>query len=373
MRVRQLGKGFRTALTALILMTGTVLFGTTLHAEGIKYLTDGASPEREVFGDVGGGGSGKIVVANRGSGTIDVISTATDESIGSYPLPAGDNSPEPMYVYATPNMRRVFVGDRANDRVVAFDSRTFEVVGMAETGRGVFHMWGSTALGHLWVNCDIDNTTAVIDMRTLETVATIPMPADLVALGGKPHDVIVSPDGFFGYVTLIGVDGESDYVVQFDARTFEEIGRAAVGDDPHVSLTPRTGNLYVPSQGGNAVYVLDRFTLEPVATIGVPGAHGAGMRVNGLYFYTANLPGGGVDALWLIDTRTNEIVGGPVDAPYSVPHNIALTSNGKKLYLTHSGPNDKVTIYRTTGDNPVPEYMGEVTVGMNPFGIAFTK
>jgi len=54
-----------------------------------------------------------------------------------------------------------------------------------------------------------------------------------------------------------------------------------------------------------------------------------------------------------------------------VPHNIALTPNGRKLYVTHSGPNDKVSIYRIHGNDPVPVLVGDVTTGMNPFGLAF--
>ena len=50
---------------------------------------------------------------------------------------------------------------------------------------------------------------------------------------------------------------------------------------------------------------------------------------------------------------------------------LALTPNGRKLYVTHSGPNDKVSVYRTRRGNPVPEYVGEVSVGQNPFGIAY--
>jgi len=276
-----------------------------------------------------------------------------------------------MYVFYSPIQRRVFVGDRANDRVVAFDADTFEVDGMAAAGSGVFHMWGSRATGELWVNNDIDNTTSVIDMRTLETVATIPTPADLVAMGGKPHDVIVDPQGFFAYITVIGVAGPGDYLVQVDARSYEIVATAMVGDDPHVSLSAGKPNLYVPAQGSDVVNVLDRGSLASAAEIAVPGAHGAGMRVNGRYLYTTNLPDGGNDALWVIDTATNTVVGDPVDTPYSVPHNIAITPNGRKIYVTHSGPNDKVTIYQTDGTSPVPFLIGEVTVGMNPFGIAY--
>jgi DNA-binding beta-propeller fold protein YncE len=316
-------------------------------------------------------GGGKLAVANRASGTISVISTNTDAAT-TYALPAGDLAPEPMYVFYSPIQRRVFVGDRANGRVVAFDADTFAVDGMAAAGAGVFHMWGSRATGELWVNNDIDNTTSVIDMRTLATIATIPTPADLIAMGGKPHDVIVDPQGFYAYITVIGVAGPGDYVVQVDARSYEIVATAMVGDDAHVSLSAGKPNLYVPAQGSDVVNVLDRASLASVADIPIPGAHGAGMSVNGRYLYTTNLPDGGNDALWVIDTATNTVVGDPVDTPYAVPHNIALTPNGKKLYLTHSGAtSDKVTVYRMSGRSPVPSYFGEVTVGLNPFGIAY--
>ncbi len=311
---------------------------------------------------------GKIVVANRGSGTISVISARTDELQATIAMP--DNG-EPMYVFYSPIKRRVFVGDRANNRVVAFNARTFDVEGYAEVGLGVFHMWGHTGLGELWVNNDIDNTTSVVDMNTLQTLATVPTPADLVALGGKPHDIVIGPNGLFAYVSVIGVAGPEDFIVQYDTTTLAEVGRAAVADDPHLSVNPQTDFLFVPTQGGNAVHVLNRFSLETIGVISVPGAHGAGMPTNGRFFYTTNLPGGGADALFVIDTRTLEIVGEPIDVPYPVPHNIALSSNGRKLYLTHSGANDKVTIYRSVGLSPELVLVGEVTVGLNPFGLAY--
>ena len=90
-------------------------------------------------------GGGKVVVADRASGTISVISTR-DHSVMSVPLPDGSSSPEPMYVFYAPSHQRIFVGDRANDRVVAFNARTFEVDGIADAGAGVFHMWGSRAI-----------------------------------------------------------------------------------------------------------------------------------------------------------------------------------------------------------------------------------
>ena len=96
------------------------------------------------------------------------------------------------------------------------------------------------------------------------------------------------------------------------------------------------------------------------------------MSPDGRHFYTANLPGGGTDALFTIDTRRNAVVGDAVDSPYPVPHNIALNRSGRLLYLTHSGAAaDKVTIYRVTGAGRHIAYDSEVTVGLNPFGLAY--
>jgi DNA-binding beta-propeller fold protein YncE len=325
-----------------------------------------------VLADQSGPARGRVVIANRGSGSISVIDAITNELIGTYPLPPGDNTPEPMYVVYSSAKHRVFVGDRANDRVVVFDARDLSVETTVATGAGVFHMWADPQSQQLWVNSDIDNTTTVIDPNSLAVLATVPTPADLVALGGKPHDVILDPMGRYAYVTVLGLPGPEDYVVQFSTATFEEVGRAAVGKDPHVSLARQNDLLYVPSQGNSQVSVLDRETMELVTTIAVPGAHGAGMARNGKVFYTTNLPGGGIDGLYAIDTRTNTVIGsGGVDTPYAVPHNIALTPDSHKLFLTHSGPNDKVTIYDINANDPIPVLAGEVTVGANPFGLAY--
>ena len=206
----------------------------------------------------------------------------------------------------------------------------------------------------------------------------MPTPADLAALGGKPHDVILDPaNGQFAYVSLIRVAGHADYVVKYSTQNFSEVGRVAVGKDPHLSGTWRNNLLYVPCQNSNVVLVLNRSTLSQVTSIPIPGAHGAGMAVDGTTFYTTNFPGGGTAGLWTIDTSSNTVDGIPVDTPFAGPHNIALTpvwsgNGGRKLYLTHSGATaNKVTIYKLKNDQPV--HHKTVTVGFNPFGIAFVE
>ena len=317
--------------------------------------------------------AGNIIIANRNSGSISVIDTKTDEVTGTYQLPSGPNTPEPMYVVFVKRGDRVFVGDRANNQVVVFKASDFSVETIIPVGQGVFHMWADKVEKQLWVNNDIDNTTSVIDLHSLQVIATVPTPADLVGMGGKPHDVILSPDGKLAYITVVGVSGPSDYVVQYSTKTFLEKRRAAVGKDAHLSLTESNKYLYVPCQNSDAVYILNRKNMNVVEILSVPGAHGAIMTTNGKVFYTTNLPGGGTNGIYAIKTKTNEVLGS-TNTPYPVPHNVAVDNSSKKLYLTHSGStSDKVTVYEISKHNPVPVFLKEITVELNPFGLTFAK
>jgi YVTN family beta-propeller protein len=324
----------------------------------------------------------RIVTANRADGTISVIDVETDTVVDTIPLPPADAPAEPMYVVYVEKKKRVFVLDRANNRVVAYDARTFEVDGEVKIGAGGFHMWADGKGKQLWANNDIDNSSTVIDPKKLRVITTVPTPADLVARGGKPHDIVLDHKARFAYITVVGVQGESDFVVQFDTKTFQEVARAAVGKDPHVCLNKKSTALYTPCQGSNEVAVLDYKTLARLDTIPVPGAHGAALTRDAKTFYTTNLPGAHDDegnvpdatpsGLFAIDTRVNQVMGEGVKMPFRTPHNIAITADSRKLYVTHSGAeSNRVTIYTTTEDNLIPVFSGEVSVGFNPFGIAY--
>jgi len=208
---------------------------------------------------------GHVVVANRASGNVSVIDVATNTAT-PVSLP-GMNTPEPMYVVYSPAGGNVFVGDRANNQVVVLRASDFSVKDTVPAGNGVFHMWASSAVDQLWVNNDVDKTITVIDTITLDVIATVPLPADLVGMGGKPHDVILDPNAPFAYVTMLGFGGPTDYVIKYSTDSFMELDRAQVGKDPHLSLARQNDFLYVPCQNTGNVrgclffdqYVFDLF------------------------------------------------------------------------------------------------------------------
>lgn len=315
---------------------------------------------------------GSIVVANRASGTISVIDVATDEVTQTITLPG--LSPQPMYVNYSKASRQVFVGDRTNNQVVVYDANDFSLVGTIPAGAGIFHMWANLRGKQLWVNNDIDNTITVIDTRSNTVLNTIDLPADLVDSGWKPHDVVISESGRNVFVSMINLAGDNDYVLKYNARTFEETARAAVGKDPHVSVSRRGGLVYVASQGSSEVAVLWQYNLSLKETIPVEAAHGLGMRTDARYLYTTNISGGGPGGLVTIDINrwnANTVIG-TTDTPFAVPHNIAVTNNGRKVYVTHSGPvSNRVSVYSASRYAPVPVLVGTVVVEFNPFGLDF--
>jgi DNA-binding beta-propeller fold protein YncE len=151
-----------------------------------------------------------------------------------------------------------------------------------------------------------------------------------------------------------------------------ELRRAPVGIDPHLSFNTKNDEIYVPCQNSDAVYVLNAVTLGLVDVLLIPGAHGAITSTNSQQFFTTNLPGGGAKAIYPVNTKNNTILP-PASTPASVPHNLALTPNGKKLYVTHSGvTNDQVSVLAVS-KNGTPTYLGAVTVGLNPFGLAYVR
>jgi DNA-binding beta-propeller fold protein YncE len=317
-------------------------------------------------------------VANRGAASISVVDVASS-AVTTHPMPPAINAAEPMYVVYSPANHLVFVGDRMNDRVVAFDANNYSVVNPSiPAGRGVFHMWGHAGADQLWVNNDIDRSISVIGMSSLAPIMTIPTPLDL-GEAARPHDVILDPDGSAAYVTMIFADGPNDFVVKYSTTTFAELDRQAVGKDPHVTLTPHDNLLYVASQNSSRVDLLDRATLDPLSSAAPPipipltNAHGVGITADGQTFYATSFPGNGADGLTVIDTATHAIVDA-VDAPAvgSGPHNIALSLDNTRMFITHTGAaSNTLSVFDITGENRLhPTGLPSLTVGLNPFGIA---
>jgi DNA-binding beta-propeller fold protein YncE len=322
---------------------------------------------------------GQIVVANRTSGNISILDAVTGQLLKTVALPVGNNDKpaEPMYVKQILSTKEFAVADRANNRIVFFDQNTYQVTATVSTGAGNFHLEVDPKEKQLWVVNDIDKTITVIDPQTKANVGKVTFTSETIGLDSKPHDVVIDPAGKFAYVSVLREKNTTaDLLVKIDAKSFQVLSSVEVGKDPHIALAPENNLLYVASQGGNKVDVFDRTSTEltKITTIAQPGAHGINISEDGRYTYTTNISGGGAKGLFVIDNLTNKIVGNVngVDTPFANPHNIALSGDGQKLFIAHSGPTaTQVSVY-SLADPTKPVLESSINdQGLNPFGIAY--
>ncbi|EDX82672.1 type I secretion target GGXGXDXXX repeat protein domain protein [Synechococcus sp. PCC 7335] len=319
---------------------------------------------------------GHVAIANRNSGDLSILHEQTGAVKGHVALPTGPNGEagEPTYLSFLNRTDEVAVADRANDRVVFYDQRTYEVTGTVDTGAGNFHMWAAPKETQLWVINDIDEALTVIDPQTKTEITRIHLPEELIGADAKPHDLIFDPAGQYVYVTAEQEDHlDDDLLLKIDTQSFEVVDAITTGKHTHVSVAPEHNLLYVLSQDNDTIEIYDHrgLELEQVGHIDQPNPHGVSAATNGRYLYTTNISDGGEQGIFVIDTVTNQIVG-DVDTPFAVPHNLAVTNDGNSLFLTHSGA-DATAVSRFSLDDPTdPVWQISVnTGGLNPFGLAY--
>ena len=296
-----------------------------------------------------------VVVTNRGGASLTVIDAKTDAVKQTVSIPGS----EPMYVVYVPQVHRLYVGDRAQNKVHVLNPETFQVEASVNVGRGVFHMWADGQGQQLWVANDIDNTISVIKLSD-NTARTL-------TLNNKPHDVFLTADGNTAYVSML-ITGAADKVVRFNAQTLAQEAEANVGEDPHLYFVENDQKLYVPNQEGG-LFVFNK-NLQADYTLNLTGSHGIFPSRDGKWVFMTNLPG---KQLYSLSTQTKALVEPALDVSVNTPHNLVVNTNNNKLFVTHSGPAaNQVTIYNISADGKLT-FNKPVTAGTNPFGIAYYR
>jgi len=300
-------------------------------------------------------------VANRESGTVSLVDTADQAEIQ---LELGVDT-EPMYVFSPLGTNELWIGDRANDRVLVFGTGRWRAQTEIPTSSGVFHMWGNRELGQLWVVCDVDKELTVIDLESRAVLATVPIPADLEP-DFKPHDVTVTAGG--ALVTLLGeTDPETGFLIAYDGATFAEVARLEVGGDPHLfHWGLEDPAVYAATQRDGKVLRLDPMTMQVTGELDVTGAHGIAANLAESRLYVTNIESeDSVGALVTIDLDSFTILA-MSDSAAAFPHNVSLAPDGSRLFITHSVAG--VTVYDLDESGvPMPGLIEEA--GAVPFGV----
>jgi PQQ-dependent catabolism-associated beta-propeller protein len=274
---------------------------------------------------------------------------------------------------------------------------------------------GSTPPHRIFVSNEMSGDMTVIDGRTLQVIATVP-------LGKRPRGIQLSPDGTRIFVALSGspiggpdvddddlppADKSADGIGVVDAKTLKLLRVIRGVSDPEQLVVSADGRrLYIASEDTGMAVVVDAETGETLAQLPVGGEpEGVGISPDGRFVYMTSEEDHQVS---VIDTGRNEVV-----AQFKVgerPRSVSFTADSARAYVTGefdgtvsvvdarahkvidtiklAGENvrpmevdlspDGSRVFVTTGrgktvvaiDASTHQVVGSVTVGERPWGLA---
>jgi YVTN family beta-propeller protein len=239
--------------------------------------------------------------------------------------------------------------------------------------------WSGVTLADdkVYVANEGSDTVSVLDATSYKTLAN-------VRVGNMPHNVQVSPDGKFAWVTNNGeLDQMTDVSVHkgmapgsheamakpgevwvIDTNTNAVVAKVPVGMHPaHVVVSPDGHHAYVTNGGDNTVSVIDTSARILVATVPV-GQFPHGLRVSpdGREVYVANLKGGTVS---VIDTTRQTEVAQLLAG--KGPAQIGFTPDGHFVFVSLSQENAVAVI-----DPATRKVVRKIAVGTVPIQLYAT-
>lgn len=306
----------RTQLRRGVLATCGVAAAALLTASIVSPAAAAGETQRHRWG-----GHTYAYVANWDMNSLSVVDTETKQVTASI-----DVGPRPSGIAALPDGSKLYVSNAGDD--------------------------GS-------IGEQVDGDVSVVDTKTNTVTATL-------RAGQYPYSAISSRFGTRVYVTSSNGADKAGLVTVLDTRTDEVVTTVPVGTAPtYQSLSPDGSRLYVSNFGESSVSIMDTRTNRVLDTVAVPGIGVGGSAVSPfgdkLYVVTYSSNPEGPDTISVINTRSREVTGSiPVSR---FPFGIALSPDGRKLYVPAQGGNDvsvvdtrrqKVTATVPIGEGTVP-------------------
>jgi YVTN family beta-propeller protein len=325
----------RTSIKVIGIITLALLFLVSITgAEQFAYVVNGAGPE----------GTG---------GSFSVIDTATNKIIATVP-----GNLEGPGVAVNPTGTKVYITNIGKNTVSIIDTATNKVVVTTKVGNGPSGVAVTPDGKKVYVANGNSNTLSVIDAATNKVVVT-------TKVGNGPSGVAVTPDGKKVYVA----NGNSNTLSVIDTATNKLVATTKVGSGPSgVAVTPDGKKVYVAnSESGSisdngvikdgTVSVIDTVTDKVTATVTVGSSFydngpenpcEVAVTPNGKKVYVTCDGGIANCIVSVIDTATNKVTTNLNLDVY--PKGVAVTPDGKKVYVPtegHTGAGYGISIINT--------------------------
>jgi YVTN family beta-propeller protein len=258
-------------------------------------------------------GRGKAYVTNEGDNTVSVISTRARRV--SRTIPVG---PKPHHIETSHNGRRVAFGEFGTNKIGLITTRSdalTEYPASANAAARTHQAYPARGGRTLFATNEVANDIAAVDLRSRQL-------AFAVAVGERPSEVLVPPDGKRAYVSVRGEDKVKLVHLARRAITREVV----VGTQPDtLQLTPDGRTLVVALRGKRAQLVfIDTRRFRASAPLTIAGADTTAahhfLSANGRFTFAAfEGPAAGVA---VVDNRTRRVVATYASPGGGRPHGI---------------------------------------------------
>jgi DNA-binding beta-propeller fold protein YncE len=165
----------------------------------------------------------------------------------------------PCDLHFSPDGRFAYTPERDQDTVSMFDTRTWELVKSVSFPQGTqpYMLRVSPDGKEVWVQSAKVDTNVVLNASDLAMLATLPT-------GKGPVTNAWTPDARYSVVS----NSADTFASVFDARTYKEVGRLAVGQGAaNIGFTRDGSTGFMAVTGANAVAVIDMAKLSVVSQL----------------------------------------------------------------------------------------------------------
>ena len=272
-------------------------------------------------------GQERAYIPNAGSATVSVIDVATNTVVSTIPVGNG-----PTSIAAAADGQTVYATHRGHDRVVVIDVASEAVVATINVGRLPNGLALSPDGARLYVANYDDDSVSVIDTAAGNVVSTV--------LGvGDPVGLTVTPDGQSVYVTRqVGSD-----VAVIDADTLTVTQIPVGGSSNAVLMDPVSPRAYVATSG--SIRVIDTTTQVAIDTWASGLVlHDLAISPDGARLYLSDTL---ANSLVVVDTSTGAMIGAPI-AVGSFPIGVDVTADGSLVYVINMLSNTVSVVNATT-------------------------
>ena len=297
------------------------------------------------------GPTGRVYVANEGSGTVSIIDARAMKVLRTVDL----GNPGTHDLALTRDGKTLFATSLATGLISVIDTTTGEAVASVYTGKRCHSVALTNDERHLWVVNIGDNNISVLDVESLRILGQIPV-------GKEPGHVRFRKDGQYAYVTLQGEDS----VGVVEVGSHRMIATIPAGKRPHFLIASPDGRyMWGGGTGADDIYVIDVVTNQRVDTMKV------GRKPQHIAFGFKGMVG---PLAYAVTEGRNEVV--VVNAyPGSLniveripvgnaPNGIGGDRYGTRLYVSNQLDNSISVI-----DTGTSRVIATISVGIKPVGV----